>query len=234
MITGIIVALPEELGTLTSVKLSRGDSTYITENVLVALSGAGPDNATETARRLISQGAECLISWGCAAALTDELKPGDLTIPGKLVDDKGQSFDIRSRWLDELQQALIPLHPKTAAVLAGSEKLIATTTAKRKLHHDTGASVLDMESLAIARIAQAHSVLFAAVRAVADPADMNLPQAISHALNPNGEVEILKLLKYLIKHPGELPGLIQLGLYFHASKKTLKRAATVCLSSCLN
>jgi adenosylhomocysteine nucleosidase len=64
-----------------------------------------------------------------------------------------------------------------------------------------------------------------AIRAIADPASMNLPNAISHSLNNNGQVVLARLLKYLISHPWEIPSLIKLGLHFNAAQKTLKTVA---------
>jgi adenosylhomocysteine nucleosidase len=51
---------------------------------------------------------------------------------------------------------------------------------------------------------------------------MNLPRAINYSLNDQGEMVLRKLLLFLFLHPAELPGLIKLGLYFNAAKKTLK------------
>ena len=82
-----------------------------------------------------------------------------------------------------------------------------------------------MESFAIAKVAQAHSLPFLPVRAIADPRTMDLPKAVSHGLNDQGEVELSKLLLYLLWHPTELPGLIALGLHFSAAQKTLKEVA---------
>jgi len=82
-----------------------------------------------------------------------------------------------------------------------------------------------MESVAIAKVAKLHRIDFLAVRAIADPITMDLPKAVSYAIDENGEVMLSKLLYYLLLHPGDLPGLIRLGLYFHSAKNTLKRVA---------
>ncbi len=86
MITGIVVALPEELTTLTSKKIDKGRCVFIADKLLVAYSGAGPVNAQAAAELLASKGATRLISWGCAAALSETLKPGDLILADKLID----------------------------------------------------------------------------------------------------------------------------------------------------
>ena len=82
-----------------------------------------------------------------------------------------------------------------------------------------------MESIAIAKVAHKYDLPFVAVRAIADPLSKDLPKAVSHALNDQGEIVIGKLLSFLLLHPGELPSLIKLGLHFQAAKKTLKLVA---------
>lgn len=234
MITGIVVALPEEFSTLSSAKPKKGCCSFIADDILIVLSGAGPNNARKAAQMLLAEGAERLMSWGCAAALDEHLQPGKLTLPDRLITADLETIDIQSSWLDELQRLLSPLNPITNAGLAESKTLISTAEDKRLLSHKTGAVALDMESIAIAKAARAHRIDFAAVRAIADPAGMNLPKAVEHSLNPDGDVEINKLLSYLIRHPLELTGLIRLGLHFHASKKTLRQAATIWLPSSAN
>ena len=45
MITGVVVALPEELSTLTDKKIAKGQVGQLNETVLVIYSGAGGKNA---------------------------------------------------------------------------------------------------------------------------------------------------------------------------------------------
>jgi hypothetical protein len=82
-----------------------------------------------------------------------------------------------------------------------------------------------MESVAIAKVAKAHALPFLAIRAIADPVTMDLPVAVSHAFNQQGDVELGKLLRFLLTHPLELKGLITLGQHFSAAKKTLSFVA---------
>ena len=63
MITGLVVALPEELTTLTQKKIAKGRCFFITDKLLVAYAGAGPANAQSAAELLVAQGATRLISW---------------------------------------------------------------------------------------------------------------------------------------------------------------------------
>ncbi|MGR9052757.1 MAG: phosphorylase family protein, partial [Gammaproteobacteria bacterium] len=109
--------------------------------------------------------------------------------------------------------------------LAESKALVVDSSGKAQLHRQTGADVLDMETVAVAKVALERNVPFLAVRAIADPVNMSLPLAVVHALNGDGEVELPRLFSYLLRHPGELPDLIRLGRYFNSAKKTLKQTA---------
>lgn len=230
MITGILVALPEELTTLTSKKIGKGHSVVVSDKLLIACSGAGPQNAQAAARQLIDQGATRLLSWGCAAGLSASVKPGDLVVPAGLIDADNNEISVASEWRRSCLHALQQIPGETpvrihTGTIAESSRLISSSEDKRQLHSQTGAVALDMESAAIATVARAHQMDFLALRAVADPSAMDLPKAIGYSLNDQGEIRLNKLLFFLLCHPLELPGLIQLGLHFSKAKLTLKRVA---------
>ncbi|NOT84204.1 MAG: phosphorylase [Methylococcaceae bacterium] len=238
MITGIVVALPEELSTLTARKIAKGQCDFINDTVLVALAGTGSRNAQLAAELLVAQGASQLISWGCAAALNDQLKPGDLTLAKSLVDTddrQGAEFEISSRWQSHCQSLLAAVLVVHNGALATSKALVGSSANKKQLFVETGACAVDMESVAVAKTAKQHAMPFIAIRAIADPANMDLPLAISAALNTEGDVVLSKLLGYLVRHPGELPGLIKVGLQFKAAQRTLKNVAKLLNEiSCFN
>jgi adenosylhomocysteine nucleosidase len=231
VITGILVALPEELATLTSKKIDKGHGVFINDKVLIARSGAGPANAQSAARQLITQGATRLLSWGCAAGLDASVKPGDLIVADRLIDADGNEIAIAPEWRKSCLHALELLsgnrsiHIRTGAI-AESHDLISSSRDKKRLHSQTGAVALDMESAAIARVARLQQMDFLALRAIADPAIMDLPKAIGYSLDDQGEVRLDRLMLFLLSHPLELSGLIQLGLHFNKAKNTLRRVAS--------
>lgn len=225
MITGIVVALPEEISTLTSKKIDKGCIISLSENILVAYSGAGSKNAQKASQALLNQGAERLASWGCAAALAPNLKPGDLVIAKQLIDADLQPIDIQSAWLQQTVNLLKQYTVVFSDRLTESRSIVADSKDKAKIHQQSQAIALDMESIAIAKTAVQAGKPFMAIRAVADPANMDLPSAISYAMNDEGVVIITKLLLFLLVHPQELPGLIKLGLHFNAAKNKLKLIA---------
>ncbi len=223
MITGIVVALPEELGTLTAKKTAKGQCDFIADDMLIACSGAGRDNAAKAASLLLEKGAEVLISWGCAGALSSELNPGDLLLPETLLTDSGKTLVCDAVLLSRIQKNLpLEFH---SGVLAESLAIIEQAEDKKALHLKTQAVAVDMESAAVIETAQQADRAAMVMRAIADPAAMSLPKAVSHALNDEGEVVMTKLLGFLLTHPQQIPALIRLGMHFSAAKNKLKAVA---------
>ena len=224
MTLGIVVALPEELATLTPTKPAQGDCVAINPEILICYAGAGPTNAELAARSLIAQGCQRLISWGCAGALSPQLNPGDLILASQVLY-KEQRFETHSSWHTVTKNLLSTKLTICCEALSSSSRIIASSKEKQALHQQTGAFAIDMESAAIAAVSNEFQLPFLIVRAIADPVAMDLPNAVSHALNPQGRVELGKLLGYLLRHPAEISGLIRLGLHFNSAQKTLKHAA---------
>ena len=225
MTTGIVVALPEELSTLTSKKINKGCCIFISDEIVLAYSGAGANNARAASELLIAKGATQLISWGCAAALSETLKPGDLVLADTLIDSEDAQINIDPHWHGYTKKLISTNRKIHTGSLAESKNIVSTSQNKKHLHSQTGAIALDMESIAIAKVARQHHLLFLAIRAIADPVNMDLPKAINNSINNEGIIILSELLLFVARHPTELPGLIKLGLHFNAAKNTLKSVA---------
>lgn len=233
MITGIVIALPQELETLTTRKIAKGSTIALSKNLLLAYSGAGAENAQTAANLLIKQGATHLISWGCAAALSPGLSSGDLVLANAVISAEGESITPNNIWYKRVKTELEKLSLESKLVFAlrsgdllESKVLVAKSTDKQRLYQQTRAVALDMESVSIAKVAQKQNIPFLAIRSIADPVSMDLPDAVSYALNDKGDVQLFKLLTFLCLHPKELSGLITLGKQFSAAKRTLKTVAS--------
>ena len=224
MSCGIVVALPEELATLTRQKRAQGECLALNDDILVAYSGAGPNNAANAARLLIAKGADRLISWGCAAALSADLRPGHLVIAEQVFFDQ-QTYETDKRWSHKLRSRLSEKLAVSSGHLQTEMRIVAASNDKRSIHKASNAIALDMESGAIAKVASQTNLPCLVLRAIADPVSMDLPHAVVHALNDQGQVDLGKLLRYLWRHPWEIPALIQLGWHFRAAQKTLKTTA---------
>lgn len=222
---GLLVALPGEKKTLTNARIKPGRFSRLNTNTLVCLSGVGPENAAAGAALLMQQGCKLLISWGCAAAIHPDLKPGDLVIPEKLVSASGETLNIDNQWRRLLLQRIGDEQSIHTGAVAESLTLVESAAEKRNVRCSTGAAALDMESAAIARSANKNKVPAIAIRAIADPASMNLPKPVANAIDIKGNVQLYRLLANIVRHPTSIPELIRLGFSFRAAQNRLQNTA---------
>ena len=220
MLIGIIVALPEELSTLTAQKLVRGQSLFIQDDLVIIYSGTGRDNAIKAVNKLIAKGVKGLISWGCAGALVPNLASGTLLFPEKIITATGETLNVSENWLTHVKKNLPIVH--RSVILVESLHLIESPEAKHQLHEKTQAVAVDMESAAIVQAAQTAGLDSLVIRTISDSVNIQLPSIISKSMNINGEVERDKLLRLLLTHPQQLPALIKVGFHFQAAKNKLK------------
>lgn len=224
-LAGLVVALPEECRSLTTQRVRLGDCLVLGEARLVYLAGMGPENALAAARRLVAAGARGLVSWGCAAALSPTLRPGDLCLPAEIVDGRCARWAAAAAWHARARQALTDADEVRTGRLVSAERPVASTADKRHLAAASGAIAVDLESAAVAAVAHAFDLPFLAVRAIADPADMALPHAVLRAADSTGAIRRSALLGQLLRHPTEIAVLLQLASQFRSARRTLTRAA---------
>jgi len=222
---GIVVATTAEAPSLVREPVVTEGLIHVAEGILVKLSGIGARRAGEAAKNLLEHGATALLSWGCAGALVSTLSPGCVVLPSSVIGADQSSFSADPAWHGRFLARLrgcVDLHQ---GPLAESETVIRSSAEKRVLFERTGASAVDMESGAVARVAQIAHAPFMAVRAIADSADMAIPQSSVGAVDEFGELNLLHLLKELIRQPFELLAMIRLGWNFRAAQVTLAKVA---------
>lgn len=218
---GIVIALPAEARSLDRRRVDFASQLELAEGHWLCISGAGPERATEAALALIERRVDGLISWGCAAALAEHLRPGHLVLADRVRGTDDECHVTDAGWRGRLAERL-PRHlSQHTGALHESPRIVATHAEKRSLHQATGSLAVDMESAAIARAARASGLPFLAVRAIADHAAMNLPAAVLKALNPRGDVRMGVLLAHIARRPREIPELMALGRAFGAAMRTL-------------
>ncbi|MFP4003003.1 MAG: hypothetical protein ACLFV8_04440, partial [Alphaproteobacteria bacterium] len=89
----------------------------------------------------------------------------------------------------------------------------------------SGAAAVDMESHAVARAARERGLPWAAIRAVADPANRTIPATAMAGLAPDGTARPWRVIRELTARPQDLPALIRLGRDAQAGLATLRGAA---------
>jgi adenosylhomocysteine nucleosidase len=228
---GIVVSLPRELKSLTRQTIPVGTWKAITDNTLVAMSGIGAERAYAAGALLVSQGATALLSWGCAAALDDHANPGCLILPERIIGTTGEIYLVNTEWHRRLYQKLRSHHPLRTQALVESDAIIKTSAEKRMLAKRTQAAATDMESAAQARLARERGLPFVAIRAVIDTVSTEIPGNVLTALDPQGNINVWKLLTKTYLSPADWIKIIQLGIQFNAAQRSLKKTRALVLDS---
>jgi hopanoid-associated phosphorylase len=165
-----------------------------------------------------------VISFGMAGGLDPALAPGDVVLAtGVLTPDTRWSADpdILHSWVRYRPGGIRRV---IQAEIAGVEAPLLTPAEKALLHAATGAVIADMESHVAAVFAAAHGIPFAALRAVCDPADRALPSFVTKALRPSGGVDLLGILRVLLRRPADIAALPRLAGDASAALASLRRS----------
>ena len=164
-----------------------------------------------------------VVSWGLCGGLDPRLRPGDLILGAEVVSDEG-SFRADEAVASSLSQRLGSAGARVAVErLAASDAPVRTAAAKADLRRATGAAGVDMESLIAGQYALEQRAPFAILRAVADPAERDLPPLVLKAVDSDGGVDALAVIKELIRSPSQFAGLRVLAADSAAGFHALKR-----------
>jgi adenosylhomocysteine nucleosidase len=180
----------------------------------VLAGGGSADGAARAATRLADEGATALLSFGLAGGLCASMVPGTIVIPAAVMTDDGRfaADAALAAWLGGVN----------APSLFASAVVVAMAVEKQALARRTGARAVDMESGAVAAVAQARGLAFAVLRAVCDTDDIDLPPAALVALNAHGAIGLGRVAGSVLRRPGQMPALLRL-----ASQAASARAALV-------
>jgi adenosylhomocysteine nucleosidase len=179
----------------------------------VAIGGGTTEGAQAAACSLMAEAASALISFGLAGGLDPALRPGALIVPATVItgDERYATDANLSRMLGGV----------TDDVVLGAGAIEPSVAEKRGLHQRTGATAIDLESGAVARVAATHGVPFAVLRAICDPAERALPPAALAALDAHGAIGAWRVAASLVARPGQLPALLALAADAMAARRSL-------------
>ncbi|MDX1575039.1 MAG: hypothetical protein R3285_02525 [Kiloniellales bacterium] len=192
----------------------------------VVCAAASEDRAREGARRLLSEGAGALVSFGIAGGLDPSLKPGDLVLADEVVspgrDPIAADPALRDQWRRAAEAAGLPC---VGGRLLGAPRVLAGVADKEAWHRSSGALAVDMESYAVAGVAAGAGAPFVAVRAIADPAGRPLPRAVAENMGPDGRPRLGHVVLGLGRRPWEVTVLLRLRRDTGAALASLRRLA---------
>ncbi len=204
------------IGIVTGIAAETRLARRMTGNVRCA--GGRPDIAAAHARALISGGATSLMSFGIAGGLAAGLEPGTLIVADRVITDD-DAFPANPA-------AARTLGARIGAIYGGSP-IVATAAAKAALATRSGALAVDLESGAVARVAHEAGLPFIAIRAIADPSWHGLPPAALLPLALDGRPNLGAVIASVLRHPGQISGLITTARETKAALTALRRAARV-------
>jgi adenosylhomocysteine nucleosidase len=163
-----------------------------------------------------------VISFGVAGGLDPSLKSGDVVVATEVLAGD-------TRWLaglplneDMIASVALGRRRVVRGGLAGVEQVIAAQALKAALRSATGAAAVDMESHIAADYAAKAGLPFAALRVISDPASRALPALALSAIKPNGDIDLRKVLRGLVRHPTTLRALVSTGIDFNRALKSLR------------
>jgi adenosylhomocysteine nucleosidase len=218
---GIIAAVTAEARTLTKEPIPVGEVIYLPGGAMLIVSGMGPTRAAATSRALLEKGATALLSWGSAGGLASKVSPGSLILPKTVIASDRSLYPVDAPWHERLCSWLkghVDFHTEP---LVESSRVVRTLAEKATLFRETGAVGVDMESGAVAAVAQEARVRFMAVRAVADATDTPLPERTLNAVDEFGRLNFFKLIQGLAKDPTELLALVRIARNYRRAQRGL-------------
>lgn len=199
----------------------RAEAALLSPGLALVSTGGRPERAYQEAKRLLAEGAVGLASFGIAGGLDPALEPGTLVIATKVVTGDGPIASCE-RWRLSLAAAL----PRAiSGVVAGTTAPVAFPIEKAALFRNWHALTADLESGGTARACAEADKPFVVLRAVADPARRVIPRSALAGLTKTGRMNPLGVARSLLVRPGDLRGLMQLGLETRTALRALSDAA---------
>ena len=147
-------------------------------HVTIVQAGVGPEAARRAAAALAADG-DVIVSLGFAGGLAPGLVPGDLVLPAVVVWEEGEvarRYVVHDAVLAQADAALqsdLGWRP-TRGNLFSSPTVLAASAAKRRAAERHAAVAVEMEAAVLAAHAAERGVVFVALRAILDPADLSL------------------------------------------------------------
>lgn len=223
-VIAFVCAMPMELRALRRLvrlrKTGPGYAGRIGDHQVVAtVTGVGTALArAATVRLLDAVDVEWVIVVGIAGAIGDQIPIGTLVLPHLVVSHADGSVHRPT-----------PLRIGTPyGKLCTTDELLLDQAQHADLRLD-GVVALDMETAAVAKVCEKRGVAWSVVRAISDRAsDGTVDTEIFGLIQPDGSQNLPAVARYLLRHPGGLPRLMQLA---DGAKLASRRAAAAAIKA---
>jgi len=197
--------------------------------MIVICSSSDPQQLRALLATLDSSTFRGVISFGVAGGLDPSLRTGDVVVATEVMAgdtrflaDMALNEDMIARATLERSRVTRRRRRVVRGGLAGVERVVAASSCKAALHSETGAAAVDMESHIAAAYAANAGIPFAALRVISDPAHRALPELAQSAIKPNGDIDVRKIMRGLVRNPRTLRELVSTGIDFNRALRSLR------------
>ncbi|MFN8006759.1 MAG: hypothetical protein U0V70_07015 [Terriglobia bacterium] len=185
-----------------------------TNDVIVFITGIGPKNASASASTALLnlkpttinpsalRRPDAVLVVGMCGSLTGSIGEGEVIVYSKCLSSQSTSDQLHptTKLVERVYSLLKTKAISSRSVMGISTPRIATTKSEKLALAKSGAEVVDMESYEILAVALQAQLPVAVVRVVSDSLDRQIPD-FNLALEENGEISSLKLLKVALVSP---------------------------------
>lgn len=207
--------------------------------VVLVRSGMGKTRASEALRQVCERFVPSLIlSMGYAGAVAPQLKIGDLIVADKILELAGDR--VGTDWTAKQEIREVPFKPfpiekrlegeYVRGGLLTVDEVIYKPENKKSLGKHYPVLAVEMETSALARMAQEKKIPFLSLRSISDTVDCELPD-FSSMKNKEGEVSKLKAGWHAITHPDKIKSLVELRKKTQTATARLTRFITQLVST---
>jgi len=161
--------------------------------------GIGRARAENAARRLVARGVDGLVSWGVAGGLDPALEAGTVVLAETVLQQDGSTVPSDARWRGRLERRIVDGVPATTGPLFHSDEVLSSVAQKRAIWERWAASVVDMESAAIAAVAREAGLPWLSVRVVTDTALVSLPPAVTASSGDDGRLRPAGIARLVLR-----------------------------------
>ena len=141
---------------------------------------------------------------GVAGGLRPAAIPGTAVVPSIIVDEDGRLWHPTAR----TGRGDVAAPPRPAVRCLSAQHVLRTPDAKRVAAERFDADLVDMESAAFARVAEAAGWNWRVIRGISDGYNETLPEGVERWTSANGRTRIGAVLGSLARRPMRLPTLV--------------------------
>ena len=178
--------LATETTELTAAGLTFHEGVVAGRQIAWCVAGAGGESAGRATRLLIDgHQPRLILSPGFAGGLDPALARGAIVSPGRTISRTGgPPIELATAGQGTMTPAAPAGRDHEHLTIVSVDAVVTTAAAKRDLATATGASVVDMETYAVATAAHAAGLPCVSIRVISDDASQDLPREIAALVQP--------------------------------------------------